>query len=159
MPSRRNIQPLLDRISKPQSNEATRLDPDRPVLRVFLDAGVPDSVADVLSDRGHFVILYRQALAEKAGDDVVCTTALANDAILLAIDPDMKSFPKRYGISKGSDRYSRLSLIWIGCNEVLAAKRLDQAMRLIEHEWNFSEEKAARRLWIEIGPHHIRTMR
>ena len=98
-------------------------------------------------------------LGEKIDDDVVCTTALANDAILLAIDPDMKAFPKRYGISKGSPRYSRLSLIWIGCNEVLAAKRLEQAMTLIEHEWKISEEKAARRLWIEISPHHIRTMR
>jgi len=78
---------------------------------------------------------------------------------LLAIDPDMKAFPKRYGISKGSPRYASLSLIWIGCNEVLAAKRLEQAMSLIEHEWKFSEEKASRRLWIEIGPHHIRTMR
>jgi hypothetical protein len=98
-------------------------------------------------------------LPERIDDDVVCTTALANDAILLAIDPDMKRFPKRYGISHGSPRYANLSLIWIGCNEVLAAKRLEQAMSLIEHEWKVSDEKAARRLWIEIGPHHIRTYR
>lgn len=116
-------------------------------------------MGQVLSDRDHFVIFYRQVLGENIDDDVVCTTALANDAILLAIDPDMKAFPKRYGISRGSPRYSNLSLIWIGCNEVLAAKRLEQAMTLIEHEWDVSEAKASRRLWIEIGPHHIRTMR
>jgi predicted nuclease of predicted toxin-antitoxin system len=124
-----------------------------------LDAGVPDSVGETLQARGHRVILYRQALPESINDDGVCTAALANDAILLAIDPDMKRFPKRYRISHGSPRYERLSLIWIGCNEVLATKRLGQAMSLIEHEWKFADEKAARRLWIEIGPHHIRTMR
>jgi len=78
---------------------------------------------------------------------------------LLAIDPDMKKFPKRYGISHGSTRYASLSLIWMGCNEVQASKRLEQAITLIEHEWKISYEKASRRLWVEIGPHHIRTNR
>lgn len=90
---------------------------------------------------------------------MVCTAALANDAILVAIDPDMKSFPKRYGISHGSPRYARLNLIWLGCNEVLAVERIKQAMTLIEHERKISDEKVARRLWVEIGPHHIRTNR
>jgi hypothetical protein len=98
-------------------------------------------------------------LAEKSADDVVCTAALHNDAILLAIDPDMKRFPKRFGISHGSPRFQRLSLIWIGCNEILAAKRLEQAIGLIEYEWKVSTEKVARRLWIEVGPHHIRSNR
>jgi hypothetical protein len=38
---------------------------------------------------------------------------------------------------------------------MLAAKRLEQAMSLIEHEWQFSSEKASRRLWVEIGAHHL----
>ncbi|MHC2619420.1 hypothetical protein ACVIW2_001452 [Bradyrhizobium huanghuaihaiense] len=116
-------------------------------------------MGDMFRGRGHFVILYREALPERIDDDVVCSTALANDAILLAIDPDMKRFPKRYGISHGSTRYAKLSLIWVGCNEVLAAKRIEQAMSLIEHEWKNSDEKASRRLWIEIGPHSIKTNR
>jgi hypothetical protein len=32
-------------------------------------------------------------------------------------------------------------------------------MTLIEHEWDVSEEKVARRLWVDVGPHHIRTNR
>jgi predicted nuclease of predicted toxin-antitoxin system len=108
---------------------------------------------------GHHVILHREVLAEKTADDVVAATALANAAILLAIDPDMKRFPKRFGISQGSTRFEKLSLIWVCCNETMAAKRLQQAMSLIEHEWNVSEEKTARRLWIEVGPHHLRSNR
>lgn len=131
----------------------------RPHLRTFLDAGVPDSIAEVFRKHGHLAILHREALPEKSTDAVVCATALANDAILVAIDGDMKTFAKRFGISHGSDRFARLNIIRLCCNEVLAAKRLGQAMSFIEHEWAISEEKSARRLWVEIGPHFIRSNR
>lgn len=131
----------------------------RPHLRVFLDAGVPDSVANVFKSSGHTAILHREALLEKTPDDVVCATALANDAILVAIDADMKGLAKRFGISSGSDRFARLSIIRICCNEVLASKRLDQAMSFVEHEWTISAEKVARRLWVDIGPHWLRSNR
>jgi predicted nuclease of predicted toxin-antitoxin system len=135
------------------------LSPDRPQLRTLLDAGVPDSVADVLKERGHHVILYREVLPEGEPDTVVCATALANDAILVAIDGDMKQLARRFGQSVKSERFKRLSIIRLCCNEVLAAKRLGQAMTLIEHEWAVSEEKVARRLWIDIGPHFVRSNR
>jgi predicted nuclease of predicted toxin-antitoxin system len=131
----------------------------RLILRTFLDAGVPDSIAEVFQKHGHIAILHREALPEKSTDSVVCATALANDAILVAIDGDMKTIAKRFGISHGSDRFARLSIIRLCCNEVMAAKRLEQAMSFIEHEWAVSEEKAARKLWIEIGPHFLRSNR
>jgi hypothetical protein len=132
---------------------------ERLQLRTFLDAGVPDSVGLVFKEYGHLVIFHREALPEKTPDDIVCATALLNKAILVGIDGDVRRFPQRYGISRGSDRFLRLNLIGLCCNEVLAAKRLKQAMSFIEHEWNVSEEKVARRLWVEIGPHHLRSNR
>lgn len=131
----------------------------RPILRTFLDAGVPDSVADIFRKHSHLAILHREALPEKSTDAVVCATAMANDAILVAIDGDMKTFAKRFGISQGSTRFARLNIIRLCCNEVLASKRLDHAMTFIEHEWSVSEEKTARRLWIEVGPHFLRSNR
>lgn len=128
-------------------------------FRVLLDAGVPDSVGHVFAARGHTVIYYREVLSEREPDEVVCATALTNSAILIAIDGDMKRLAKRYGKQQKSARFDRLSLIKIGCNPVLAAKRVDQAMSLIEHEWAFSEAKAARRPWVEIGPHQLTTHR
>ena len=128
-------------------------------LKVFLDAGVPDSIARVFEKHGHFAVLHRDALPEKTSDEVVCATALANDAILIALDADMKSLAKRFGISRGSDRFARLSLIRICCNEVLASKRINHAMTFIEHEWTFSAGKTARRLWVDIGPHFLMSNR
>ena len=90
-------------------------------------------------------------------DNLVAAAALANDAILVAIDGDMRQLARRYGASHGSDRFSRLSLIHLSCNEVLAAKRIEQAMTFIEHEWSVSREKSARRMWVDIGQHFLRS--
>ena len=132
---------------------------ENPKLRTFLDAGVPDSVGRIFSDAGHSVIYHREALDDGVADEVVCATALANDAILVAIDGDMKRIAKRYGMTPQNERFQRLNVIRLCCNEPLAAKRVVQALSLIQHEWNYSQEKTARRLWIDIGPHFIRTHR
>jgi hypothetical protein len=116
-------------------------------------------VGRVFHAHNHTVIYHRQVLEQGVTDPIVCAAAIANDAILVAVDADMKRLAKRYGAMPTAGRFESLNLIWIGCNGPLASKRAEQAMSLIEHEWAFSVGKAARRLWIEIGPHHIRTYR
>lgn len=128
-------------------------------LKVFLDAGVPDSVGRVFSDYGYTVIYHRNALPEGSADEVVCATALANNAILVAIDGDMKQLAKRYGVTPQGDRFSKLNIIRLCCNEVLAAKRLGQALSLIDHELQFSKAKTSRRMWVDVLPHQLRTHR
>ncbi|MBD1544700.1 DUF5615 family PIN-like protein [Roseibium aggregatum] len=129
-------------------------------LRVLLDAGVPASVGRAFIDAGHFVIYHNDVLAEKTPDDVVCAAALSNNAILVAVDGDMKQFAKQYGgQSARGKRFANLSIIRLRCNEVLASKRISQAMSLIEHEWDFSILKKARRMWVDIAAHSILTNR
>jgi predicted nuclease of predicted toxin-antitoxin system len=135
-----------------------RLTVDR--LRFFLDAGVPDQVGAVLKASGHIVFYYRDALAEKQADSVVASTALLNEAVLVAHDRDMRAFPKRYGMSpRGGDRFPTLSLLHLCCAEVQAKHRIAQAMPLIELEWDFANQKTARRMWVEIGDHYLKTYR
>jgi predicted nuclease of predicted toxin-antitoxin system len=128
-------------------------------FRVLLDASVPDSVGKVLARRGCEVILHRDVLPDATPDEVVCATALKNDAILAALDNDMKRIAERYGANPGNTRFARLHLIRIGCNGILGAQRVDQAMTLIEHEWAFTKAKVAQRMWIDIEPHSFRTHR
>jgi hypothetical protein len=132
---------------------------ERPKLRVFLDAGVPDSVGVVFSKNEHDVFYYRDYLPEKVADKHVCAQALTLGATLVGIDRDLKQFPTRFGVSQNSDRFKKLSIIRLCCNETLANKRLQQAMTLIEHEWAVSGEGAVHRLWVDVGPHHMRTNR
>lgn len=126
-------------------------------MRFFLDASVPDSVGQILDDAGHEVIYHRQALADGAKDPVVCQTAIENDAILVAIDRDMKQLTKRFGVT--DERFKKLPLLFFGCSVPTSSSRLKQALSLIEHEWAISEKKVARRFFVEITNHQIATYR
>lgn len=96
---------------------------------------------------------------ERTPDDVVCATALENNAILVAVDGDMKALAKRYGQASTNSRFERLNLIRIGCDGIAASQRVQQAMGIIEFEWAFKQEKPSRRMWIDVGRHSIRTNR
>jgi hypothetical protein len=124
---------------------------------VLLDEGVPAEVASTFLRHGHEVVPFEDVLVRGSPDDVVCSAALANDAILVAFDNDMKQLVARQGIT--ADRFKRLSLLKFACDEPMAAKRLDEAMSLVEHEWAVSDQKVGRRLFVVIGKNVIRTHR
>lgn len=130
---------------------------DARLLRVFLDEGVPVSVGAVFEESGYRAIRHGESLPQGASDFRVATAAQLAGAVLVAIDNDMKRLAGRYG--SADPRYTTLNLIKIACSEPLAASRTKQAMSLIELEWRFACEKPSRRLYLEIGPHHIRTFR
>ncbi|MBY3201978.1 DUF5615 family PIN-like protein [Rhizobium laguerreae] len=126
-------------------------------MRFFLDASVPDSVGQVLSAAGHEVIYHREALEEGVKDPVVCQTASANDAILVAVDKDMKQLTRRFGVT--DERFKNLSMVFCGCSIPVSANRVEQALSLVEHEWVYSKQKVGRRLLVEITNHQISTHR
>ncbi len=78
-----------------------------PKLRLFLDAGVPDSVGEAFKAAGHEVLLHRDHLPEKSPDALVCTVSELNDCILVAFDGDMKQIAKQHGMS--GNRFNELS--------------------------------------------------
>jgi predicted nuclease of predicted toxin-antitoxin system len=129
----------------------------RPTLRIFTDEGVPDSVGECFIARGHVVIRLREAVATGSPDPLVCAAAEANDAILVALDGDMRSLAQRRGI--GQRRFRTLSLIKLSCKITRSTERIEAAVSLIEHEWRYSEGQADRRLFVEIGSDVIRTFR
>lgn len=129
----------------------------KPKLRFFLDEGVPRAVGKRLLQEGHDVIYLQDAVATGSPDQLVCAVAQANEAILVALDGDMKQLAKRHGI--GQLRYRKLSLLKLSCRETRAVERIGLAMSLIEHEWNFSAGCSDRRIFIEIGDASISSKR
>ncbi|MBY5368783.1 DUF5615 family PIN-like protein [Rhizobium leguminosarum] len=125
-------------------------------MRFLLDAGVPVSVGKVLQSAAHEVIYYHEVLAEKAADILVAEIAIKNDAILVAIDKDMRKIGDRYG---RHPRLAKLDLLQLCCSEVSAAKRVDHALDLIESEWNFKMKKLPRRFWFEVNSQYLKTLR
>ena len=128
-----------------------------PVLRVFLDEGVPVSVGRCFEEHGHTVIYFKDAAVPGSPDPLVATVATTNSAVLVAVDGDMKKLAQQRGV--GQNRYKRLSLIKLSCPETEAVDRLKEAMSLIEHEWSLAKDPSKRRIFIEIGKTYIRTVR
>ncbi len=126
-------------------------------MKLFLDEGVPKSVGLCFEDRGHEVIYFPDAAEPGSPDPLVATISMENEAILVALDGDMRKLAQRRGV--GQRRYRRLSLIKLSCRETIAARRVEAAMSLIEHEWALAETPSPRRLFVEIGDGFIRTFR
>jgi hypothetical protein len=84
-------------------------------------------------EAGHEVHFLNRSLARGSSDQLVCTIADINNAILVALDGDMKRIAQGHGV--GSGRYLRLGLIKLSCFEPDAPARVRAAMSLIEHEW------------------------
>ena len=127
-------------------------------LKFFLDEGVPDSVARTLRDKGHEATVLRESgVATGSSDQVVATFAEVTDSILVALDRDMKQIAKLAGVGNG--RFTRLNLLKLSCPEPMAAKRVADAMSLIEHEWTIEQGKRTRRIYVEIGISVMRTWR
>jgi predicted nuclease of predicted toxin-antitoxin system len=126
-------------------------------MRFFLDHGVPVSVAETFEVAGHEVIILKDALAPDAEDPVVALTAAENAAILVSFDRDFRAIAGRLGVS--NKRLRKLSRIQMRCKEPDGSRRLKEAMRFIEHEWDIAQKKSDKRIFIEILGLGIKTIR
>jgi len=127
------------------------------ILPLFLDEGVPKSLGVFFSDRGHSVTYMQNVMPVGSPDPLVAEVAQRNYAVLVAVDRDMRQIAKRHGI--GAQRFRRLHLLQFRCTEPQSIHRAREAATLIEHEWDLSQQKAARRFWVEVGDSYIRTHR
>lgn len=129
----------------------------KPVLRFFLDEGVPVMTGEALEAVGHEVIYFDQsAIGKGSADTVVCISAEANDAILVAHDGDMKTLARGHGVMPA--RFRSLNLLKLACRESNGPRRVTEAMSLIEHEWRVGEGRE-RRLFVVVSESVIRTHR
>ena len=128
-------------------------------LIVLLDEGTPVLSAEPFMARGYQVIQHHEVLENGAKDELVAAAAILNNAALIALDLDMKRLVRRFGSPDNGGRFKKLDLIFVGCDPVMAAKRIAHAMSFIENEWAVRCEKAARRLWVSIDNHRLTSYR
>ena len=126
-------------------------------MRFFLDHNVPVSVAAVFAAAGHEVIVQKDAISPDSEDPVVALTAAENAAILVSFDKDFRALAGRLGV--GNKRLRRLSRIQMRCKEPDGARRLKEAMSLIEHEWDLAQRTPDKRVFIEVLGLGIKTVR
>jgi len=127
-------------------------------VKLLLDEGVPISVGKVFEGAGHDVTYFDESgLAKGAPDPIVCAAAQASGAILVAADHDMKRLAKSHGIAPA--RFKTMGLVRFECEKPKAAKRLSEALSLIEHEHGLVSEGRCERLFVVIAKATIRVHR
>lgn len=126
-------------------------------IRFFIDQCVPDSVGRVLTSLGHEVVLLREKLPPNSPDALVASISEQNNAVLISMDSDFRKLAPR--IPLGKRRFRKLSRIGLKCAEPKAARRLEDALSLFEHEWERAQAQSDRRVIVEVGETYIRTIR
>lgn len=123
-------------------------------MKFFLDEGAPAQIGSELEGYGFEVIRFAEAALPSTPDNVVADIAIANDAVLVAIDRDMKQIAKAMGIS--NKRYKNLSLLSFRCREPQAIRRLKIAIPFIRLQLQLTEGNPGRRLFVEVYANSIK---
>jgi predicted nuclease of predicted toxin-antitoxin system len=127
-------------------------------LHLLFDHNVPDPVAQVFRAHGHTVVFLRDIMAVESPDPVVATVGDMDAAILVSCDHDFDAIAPR--ILKGMRaRFRKLSRLSIRCPEFHAARRIEEAMELIELEYRLAQSRPDKRMFIVIQTTGIKTNR
>ena len=100
----------------------------------------------------------RDKVPEGTPDPIVAKVSQDLEAILLTDDTDFDSF-----VAKRQDgqkrRFRQLSRIRLGCKHSQIVNRLNDAISLIEFEYDLAQGRRDKRIIIDIRPTLIRLMR
>ena len=126
-------------------------------MRFFLDHCVPVSVAHVLREANHDVMVQKDAIPGDSSDIMVALASAANEAILVSFDKDFKAIASRFGVSQR--RLRKLSRIAFKCSYPKAADRLKAALPFIQTEWDIALQSPDTRMFVEILGNALKTLR
>src|SRR6266699_3215802 len=127
-----------------------------PIIPFFTDHNVPESVAEYLLSVKHEVTRLRDVMSPDSSDPVIAVACSRHGQVLISHDNDFRQTAKRLRITQRQYQDS-LHRVLLRCDEPKSAKRIQQALTVIEREWIDLEE--GRAMVIEIGNQYIRINR
>jgi Domain of unknown function (DUF5615) len=126
-------------------------------MRFMLDENMPVTAAEKLIALGHEAEFVRDYVPAGSPDPLVAAVSQELDAILLSFDGDFEKIAPRVPAGERA-RFRRLSRIWMPCREGRSAARLENAIDLIEREYEIARDKP-RKMRFCIGDSFLRTDR
>lgn len=127
------------------------------VIPFFTDHNVPESVGKAIKQCGHDLQRLRDCMPKDTDDPVIAIACARGGQVLVSHDNDFKGIAKRLQITQ-SAYANRLHRIDLRCFEPDGARRIAEAMTLIEHEW-LAFQSLGLPMVIEIKDTLIRVMR
>lgn len=104
------------------------------VIPFFTDQNVPDSVGETLIDSGHKLTRLRDVMDCRTADPIIGVACAEGGHVLVSHDNDFRATSKRLQITQRQYQRS-LHRIQLRCPEPRSAKRVRDAMAIIELEW------------------------
>lgn len=131
---------------------------ERVVIPFFTDNNVPDGVGQAIINAGHGLTRLRNVMLPETSDQVIAVACSRSGHVLVTADNDFRGSgaSKRLGITNRQYR-TTLHRIQLRCEPPRSARRIQDAMSLIEHEWLLLD--GTRPMVIEIRDELIRLMR
>jgi len=127
-----------------------------PIIPFFTDQNVPESVGDYLMSMKHDVTRLRHVMSPESSDPVIAVACSRSGHVLITHDTDFRETARRLRITQRQYRTS-LHKIQMRCPEPRSAKRIAEALPVIEREWiNLADDRP---MVIEIGNEYIRINR
>src|SRR5687767_10166788 len=127
-----------------------------PIIPFFTDHNVPESVGDYLLSMKHGVTRLRHVMSPESPDPVIAVACSKSGQVLISHDNDFKQITRRLNITH-RQYHNSLHRIALRCDEPKSAKRVAEALAVIEREW--IELDGNLPMVIEIGNQHIRINR
>ena len=129
----------------------------RPKIPFFTDQNVADSAGNYLLKCGHKLTRLRECMATDTRDPLVALACANGGHVLVSHDNDFKQIAKKLNITKRQYRL-KLHRLHLKCSEPYAAKRISEALALIESEWLIAKRRNEPMV-IEIHDRAIRILR
>lgn len=123
-----------------------------------MDNDVPDSVADMLRERGHITERVRDLFPTDTPDPVIAAYADSRSAIVVTCDKDYKRWIQRQP-DLNQQRYRRAGRINLECPQAQARRRLEQFMETVEFEYDLAQTRRDKRCIFEITSSYMRIER
>lgn len=124
----------------------------RVAIPFFIDQNVADSVGRALIAAGHEVIHLRDVMPVRTVDPVIAIGCSHSGHVLVTHDNDFRQIAKRMQITQRAYR-KRLHRLQLACLEPNAAKRVKEALSLVEEEWRLND--GTRPMVIELREHSM----
>jgi len=127
----------------------------KPTIPFFTDADVPDSVGDFLLQAGHEVTRLRHVMLENSEDPVVATAC--REAGLVLVTHNYRDFRKiSTDLQMTRGRFDMLHRVELICSQVIARKRMEMELPLIESLWLAHPADAEFGIRIVVGDQVVR---
>ena len=126
-------------------------------MLLLIDENVPNSVAELLQERGHDVRYVRDLFPAGTPDPVIATIGDRLSAVVVTWDRDFEVLAKR--IPAGNrGRFRRLGRISFKCNEVRGRALLEQWIDMIEFHYERALQKRDVRMIVQIQESGVKFM-